>query len=77
MPDPVWNPAPLLSAPGLVPVLKGMLGDSDADVREWAITALGEIRDQTALEALVGALKSTDPAVRRSAAQALGQRGEE
>jgi HEAT repeat protein len=39
--------------------------------------ALGEIRDRSALEALVAALKSTDPTVRRNAALALGQRGEE
>ena len=54
-----------------------MLGDPNADVREAAIDALSEVRDSSALDALVGALKSTDPNVRRQAAEALGQRSED
>jgi HEAT repeat protein len=60
-----------------VPTLRELLADNNADVREQAVQALGEIRDRSALEALVGALKSSDPVVRRSAAEALGQRDEE
>ncbi|MBP9201303.1 MAG: HEAT repeat domain-containing protein, partial [Gemmatimonadales bacterium] len=42
-----------------------------------AITGLSEIRDRSALEALVGALRSDDPVIRRQAAMALGQRESE
>jgi len=53
--------------------LRDLLTDDNKDVRESAVNALSEIRDRSALEALVGALKSTDPTVRRAAAEALGQ----
>lgn len=60
-----------------VPVLKTLLADPSGDVREAAVHGLSEIRDQSALEALVGALRSNDATVRRTAAQVLGQRGED
>jgi HEAT repeat protein len=43
-------------------------------VRESAVDALSEIQDRTALDALIGALKSKDANVRRRAAEALGHR---
>ena len=52
------------------------MNDSNADVRDAAIEALSEVRDSSALDALVAALKSSDPNVRRQAAEALGQRDE-
>jgi HEAT repeat protein len=57
-----------------VPALQSSLGDANADVREGAVRALSEISDSTAINALISALKSNDAAVRRQAAQALGQR---
>ena len=42
-------------------------------LREAAVEALSAIRDGAAIEALVLALKSSDPSVRRAAAEALGQ----
>jgi len=58
----------------VVNALKGLLDDSSADVREQAIDALSEIRDAGALQALIAAMQSKDPVVRKAAAAALGQR---
>jgi HEAT repeat protein len=43
-------------------------------VRQSAVHALSEIRDRAAIDALVEAMKSGDPEVRREAADALGER---
>jgi HEAT repeat protein len=51
-----------------------MIEDPNAEVREAAVEALSEIRTEAAIDALMGALKSKDPKVRRAAADALGQR---
>ena len=48
-------------------------GDSNADVREQAAFALGQLRDPAAVDALVIALHDTTPDVREQAAFALGQ----
>ena len=63
--------------PSRSPTLRLALNDSNADVRDAAIDALSEVRDSSALDALVAALKSSDPNVRRQAAEALGQRSED
>jgi HEAT repeat protein len=51
-----------------------MLDDSNADVREGAVDALGNIADGAAYDALRAALTSKDAKVRRAAAEALGER---
>jgi HEAT repeat protein len=51
-----------------------MLNDTDADARRNAIHALGQIRDSTAMQAIIGAMQSKDAEIRRAAAQALGDR---
>ena len=47
--------------------------DLRSDVREAATEALGHIADPAARQALQAALQSSDPKVRRAAAEALGQ----
>mgnify|MGYP003424959210 CR=1 FL=1 len=49
------------------------LKDENADVREQAAFALGQIRDRAAVEALVIAIKDPSPDVREQVAFALGQ----
>lgn len=51
-----------------------MVSDADEHVREAAIEALAELRSPEARTALREALNSSDPAVRRRAAEALGER---
>jgi Zn-dependent protease with chaperone function/uncharacterized protein (DUF2336 family) len=58
----------------VVNALKALLEDSSPDVREQAIDALSEIRDAGAVQALIAAMQSKDPVVRKAAAAALGQR---
>jgi HEAT repeat protein len=57
-----------------IPALKRLLDDGNADVRGNAISALGNIADAGAYEALRGALTSKDAKVRRAAVEALGER---
>jgi HEAT repeat protein len=52
-----------------------MLDDPNADVRQSAVEALGNIPDGAAYDALRSALTSKDAKVRRAAAEALGDRG--
>ena len=47
-------------------------GDSDKDVRETAVWALGNIGDRSSADALAAALSDPDPEIRRRAAWALG-----
>jgi len=49
------------------------LKDPAADVRQQIVFALGQIRDQRAIEALTNALKDPIADVRQQAAFALGQ----
>ena len=53
----------------LIAALKGR----DANVRQRAAEALGEIKDPRAVEPLIAALKDADMYVRRLAAEALGK----
>jgi len=62
------------NSPQVVSALKALLDDSSSEVREQAINALSEIRDAGALQALIAAMQSKDPVVRKAAAAALGQR---
>jgi HEAT repeat protein/Zn-dependent protease with chaperone function len=62
------------NSPQVVTALKALLEDSSSEVREQAINALSEIRDSGALQALIAAMQSKDPVVRKAAAAALGQR---
>ena len=48
------------------------LKNRDRDVRALAAKALGEIKDKSAVPALIGALKDKDSKVRAEAATALG-----
>jgi len=57
-----------------VPALRAMLDDPNGEVREAVVEALSEIRTEPAIQALMTALKSKDPKVRRAAADALGER---
>ena len=47
--------------------------DTDKDVREQVVFALGQLRDPNAIDALMIALKDQHADVRRKAAFALGQ----
>ena len=59
-----------------VPVLTKLLADRDAQVRRWAVAALGEIADQETVAALSRVLtKDPDPGVRIEAAFRLGKFG--
>jgi len=49
------------------------LNDEDSDVRRSAAYALGKIRNEAAVEALLQALNDEDSDVRRSTAYALGK----
>ena len=49
------------------------LKDADADVREQAAFALGQIGDARAIDGLTAALKDANSQVRQQAAFALGQ----
>jgi HEAT repeat protein len=51
-----------------------MLEDPNPDVRESVVSALGNIADSAAYDALREALMSKDAKVRRAAAEALGER---
>ena len=54
--------------------LVGAISDTDVEVRRAAISALGELEDPRAIEALMQALRSDEDAeVRKTAAWALGQ----
>ena len=59
-----------------VPVLTKLLADRDAQVRRWAVAALGEIADQETVAPLSRVLtKDPDPGVRIEAAFRLGKFG--
>jgi HEAT repeat protein len=49
------------------------LKDGNADVRQQAAFALGQIRDPRAVDGLTAALKDSNVEVRKQAAFALGQ----
>jgi len=57
-----------------VPALIPLLNDPDKDVQEATVNALHNIGGPAAMQALIGALKSKDPQVRRMAAEALGDK---
>jgi len=57
-----------------IPTLRQLLDDPDDDVRESAVSALSEIADDSAADALRAALTSKDANVRRAATEALGDR---
>jgi len=59
-----------------VPGLLAALGDANADVREAATEALGEIGDAAAVPGLLAALGDANADVRRAAAAALGEIGD-
>jgi HEAT repeat protein len=54
-----------------VPALISLLGDSDKTVRTTAVTALGKMGDQRAIEPLVGLLKDKEAIVKETASGAL------
>lgn len=62
-----------LPADDAIPALQEALRNEDADVRQAAAWALGEIGDPQAVPALQEALKDEDADVRRAAAEALGE----
>lgn len=69
--------AALETAPGLVAALRGRLSDPSAEVRLWAVVALGRFGSaakETALH-LVERLRDPDKGVRLVSAQALGNLG--
>jgi HEAT repeat protein len=59
--------------PKAVDALVIALKDADADVREQAAFALGQIGDARAIDGLTAALKDANADVRQQAAFALGQ----
>ncbi|MFC5185029.1 HEAT repeat domain-containing protein [Actinomadura harenae] len=70
-----WALARTSGGEGLAPLGEG-LGSPEAEVRRRAVRAIAEIPDDAATTLLHEALTSTDATVRRSAALALGARGE-
>jgi HEAT repeat protein len=56
-----------------LPVVRELLGDSDADRRWWAARALAAIGTSKARELLVRTLEDADAGVRACAAQGLGE----
>ena len=62
-------------APAVVSALARIIADdASADVKESAVQALAEARNPAARDAIRHALTSSDPRVRRAAAEALGNR---
>ncbi len=57
----------------VIDALTGALQDTDAEVREHAVMALGRLRDRRATAPLIAALADTSADLRESAAMALGQ----
>ena len=60
-----------------VPTLIVLLGNPNADIREFATQALGEMQAEAAVEPLIQMLADTEYRTRRGAAYALGQIGSE
>jgi len=60
-----------------VRVLCWMLKDNNADVREDAAFALGELADKRSVGPLIAALKDSEWSVRRSVVKALGRLGDQ
>jgi HEAT repeat protein len=57
----------------VLPPLRDLLADGDADRRWWAARALAAVGTQAARELLITALADPDPDVRACAAQGLGE----
>jgi HEAT repeat protein len=57
----------------VVPALRELLADTDADRRWWAVRGLAAVGTQAAREPLITALSDADPYVRACAAQGLGE----
>jgi HEAT repeat protein len=57
----------------VLPPLRDLLADADADRRWWAARALAAVGTQAARELLITALADPDPDVRACAAQGLGE----
>jgi len=57
----------------VLPPLRDLLADADADRRWWAVRALAAVGTQAARELLITALADPDPDVRACAAQGLGE----
>jgi len=68
--DPHWTRSN--GARVVVPELIAALAGEDSDVKFNVVTALGELGDARAVDALTNALKDMDPKIRRAAARALG-----
>lgn len=60
-----------------VPTLIVLLGNPNADIREFTTQALGEMQAETAVEPLIQVLADPDYRTRRGAAYSLGQIGAE
>jgi putative membrane-bound dehydrogenase-like protein len=64
-----------IEEPAAQTAIRGLINDTDLDVRLAAIYSAGFHHDQEALEPLVRALADKDAAIRRQAATALGRLG--
>lgn len=62
--------------PGRPTPLRDLLLDDDASVRGYAAEAIGHRRDESAVDALIGALNDSKATVRLSAASALAEIGD-
>jgi HEAT repeat protein len=78
-----WNAAMVLGnikdAESVEPLVKALKTDSDDEVRMWSADALGKLSEKwsvdalgNAVQALIEALKDSDPNVRQKASYALG-----
>gem|GEM_PF-3503613 len=66
----------VIQDPGMASTLAEALVEEDAQVREKAAWALGEMRDRRGVVSLVKALGDPEPAVRTRAAESLGKVGD-
>jgi hypothetical protein len=60
-----------------IPTLIVLLGNPNADIREFSVQALGEMQAEAAVEPLILVLADPEYRTRRGAAYALGQTGSE
>lgn len=70
------NVVRLKAARNVRALIKALKYMNSSEVRKGAAAGLGELKDETAVEALIEALKDEDKFVRKNAAEALGKIGD-
>ena len=70
------NVVRLKAARNVKALIKALKYVNSSDVRKGAAAGLGELKDETAVDPLIEALKDEDKYVRKNAAEALGKIGD-